>query len=45
MKHYIKTTIISFLLMTVGLFTAKADNIKIAELNWQTGSMIAYVDS
>ena len=31
--------------MSVGLFTAKADNIKIAELNWQTGSMIAYIDS
>ena len=46
MKHYIKTiTIISVMLITMMSAIAKADNIKIAELNWQSGSMIAYIDS
>ena len=46
MKHYIKTiTIISAMLITMMSAIAKADNIKIAELNWQSGSMIAYIDS
>ena len=44
MKHYIKT-IISAMLITMMSAIAKADNIKIAELNWQSGSMIAYIDS
>ena len=44
MKHYIKT-IISVMLITLMSTIAKAADIKIAELNWQTGSMIAYVDS
>ena len=42
--------IIGFVLMSAiasaGLFTAtKADDIKIAELNWQSGSMIANIDA
>lgn len=46
MKYYIKTiTIISAMLITMMSAIAKADNIKIAELNWQSGSMIAYIDS
>ena len=44
MKHYIKT-MISVMLITLMSTIAKAADIKIAELNWQTGSMIAYVDS
>ena len=42
MKHYIKT-MISVMLIAVFSTIAKADNIKISELNWQTGSMIAYI--
>ena len=44
MKHYIKT-LISVMLITLTSAVAKADNIKISELNWQSGSMIAYIDS
>ena len=44
MKHYIKT-MISVMLIAVFSTIAKADNIKISELNWQSGSMIAYIDS
>ena len=44
MKHYIKT-MISVMLITLTTAVAKADNIKISELNWQSGSMIAYIDS
>ena len=44
MKHYIKT-LISVMLIAVFSTIAKADKIKISELNWQTGSMIAYIDS
>lgn len=47
MKRFIQTMIIGFVLMSAsaGLFTAKADDIKIAELNWQSGSMIANIDA
>ena len=44
MKHYIKT-LISVMLITLTSAVAKADDIKISELNWQSGSMIAYIDS
>ena len=44
MKHYIKT-IVSVMLITLMSTIAKAADIKIAELNWQSGSMIAYIDS
>ena len=47
MKRFM--TILGFVLMSAiasaGLFTAKADDIKIAELNWQSGSMIASIDA
>ena len=44
MKHYIKT-LISVMLITLMSTIAKAADIKISELNWQSGSMIAYIDS
>ena len=44
MKHYIKTMISVMLITLISTF-AKAADIKISELNWQSGSMIAYIDS
>ena len=41
MKRFL--TIVS--LLTLMSFSAKADDIKIAELNWQSGSMIANIDA
>ena len=40
-KRFLST--IAIVLMSVG--TVQADNIKIAELNWQSGSMIANIDA
>ncbi len=46
-KRFLVTISIMFMSMvsTAGLFTAEADEIKIAELNWQSGSMIANIDA
>ena len=43
MKRFI--TMMSVMLITLMSATAKADDIKIAELNWQSGSMIANIDA
>ena len=44
MKNHIKTMISVMLISLISTF-AKAADIKISELNWQSGSLIAYIDS
>ena len=44
MKTHIKTMISVMLISLISTF-AKAADIKISELNWQSGSLIAYIDS